>query len=115
MNPTVLVPKTSARIYYYLAFWTAVAQGITIAVLWRQLPKVVPLFFTQPWGEARLAPKIFLLILPLLAIASITTNLILGKWAKEESELLPYTLAVASLLIVIMLTIALAGILQSIL
>lgn len=115
MDPTELVPKSSARIYYYLAFALTLIQGGVIALLWRNLPSVVPLFFTEPWGEARLASKNLLLILPALSLGSILINLILGKYAKDQSPVLVYTLATASLFIVVMVSISMGGILQSIL
>jgi hypothetical protein len=115
MNPTELVPKSSARVYYYLAFWVTVLQAGAIALLWRYLPTVVPLFFTVPWGEARLAPKMYLAVLPTLSLVTIVTNLILGKSAKEVSPVLVYTLAIASLFIVVMFSFAVGGIVQSIL
>lgn len=33
-------------------------------VSFRNLPPTVPLFFSRPWGDSQLAPKIYLLILP---------------------------------------------------
>lgn len=115
IDPAELVPKTGARIYYYAAFLIIILQGTVLAWIWKYIPKVVPLFFTEPWGEGRLAPKVYLAILPTLALLSIIVNLILGRKAKDESPLLSYTLAVASLVITIMFVIAMAGILQSIL
>ena len=114
MQPGELVPKSSARIFYYMAFWVTVLQAATVGFLWKYIPRVVPLFFTQPWGEARLAPKLFIFLIPLLSLASIVVNLILGKKSKDESEVLSYALAVASLVMAIMFAIAIAGILQSI-
>lgn len=115
IDPSELVPKSSARVYYYIAFWITLIQAATIALLWKYLPVVVPLFFTEPWGEARLAPKLYLGIIPLLSIGTLVTNLILGKSAKEESPVLVFTLAISTLFVVVMLSLALGGILQSIL
>jgi O-antigen/teichoic acid export membrane protein len=115
IDPSDLVPKSSAKLYYYGAFWVAVIQAGVIAGMWKYIPKVVPLFFTEPWGEARLAPKMFLILLPMLTLAAIVTNLIVGRRAREESPLLSYALAVASLLVAVMFAISLWGILQSLL
>lgn len=110
-----LVPKTAARLFYYGAFWLTVLQAAAISFLWNYIPRVVPLFFTEPWGEARIAPKVFLFILPALSFLSLALNLILGKASKEVSRLLSYSLAVSTLIVVIMFSISLAGILQSLL
>lgn len=108
-----LVPKTAARLFYYGAFWLTVIQAAAITALWSRIPRVVPLFFTEPWGEARLAPKIFLFLLPILSFLSLAVNLILGRGSREVSLLLSYSLAVSTFIIVIMFSISLGGILQS--
>lgn len=115
INPAELVPKSGARLYYYAALWIVVIQAAVIAVLWKKIPTVVPLFFTEPWGEARLAPKLYLGILPTLSLLSTIVNLILGRATKGESQLLSYTLAVSSTVVAIMFAISLFGILQSLL
>lgn len=115
INPADLVPKSGARIYYYAALWITLLQAGAIILLWSKLPRVVPLFFTEPWGEARLAPKLFLTLLPVLSLVSIAVNLIMGKGAKGESQLLSYSLAVSAAAISVMFTISLFGILQSLL
>lgn len=115
MNPSELVPKSSARLFYFAAFWITVLQAVVIAWIWKSLPRVVPLFFTEPWGEARLAPKLLLFLIPLLSTISIVVNLVLGLKAKGESPVLSYALAVASLVVAVMFGVAVAGILQSIL
>lgn len=115
VDPTTLVPKSSARIYYYITFWIIVLQSAVIAFLWRSLPRVVPLFFTEPWGEARLAPRLFIWLIPVLSFLTLVINLTLGRWSKNESAVLSYTLAVSTLVVVTMLSIGLYGIAQSIL
>jgi len=83
--------------------------------LWRSLPRVVPLFFTKPWGEARLAEKPLLLLLPSLGFLIVVVNLILGRMSRNMTKLLAYTAAGATLLINLMLAIAIFGIIQSVL
>lgn len=115
INAGELVPKSSARVFYLLAIFIIFFQTLTIVWLWNKLPRVVPIFFTQPWGEARLAPKLYLALFPGLSLVIGIINLVLSRGAKDESPLLPYTLAVATMVVTAMLAIGLGGILQSIL
>lgn len=109
----ILVPDSFGRTNYLVAFLISVVMIIMIAALYGKTPQFVPLYFTLPWGEARLAHKVMLYILPSISILILIFNLALGRLSTKLSPLLPRVLAVSTVVITSMLMIALLGIVQS--
>lgn len=107
-------PSLQTKKYYLMSIGLSILMTGIILFLLPYLPKQVPLFYTETWGEARLAPRIYLLMLPILSILFMIINLVLGRSVKEEL-VLSRTLAGANLLVTILLAISLVGIVQSIL
>lgn len=108
-----LVPDAVSRVGYMVATSLTLIILLGVALTWGKLPAVIPLFFTEPWGEARLAGREWILLLPGLSIATIMVNIMLGKAAQGSSELLPRMLSVASGMVALMLVVSLYGIVQS--
>lgn len=108
-----LVPDKLGRTSYLIALMLIVVMLGLITVLLAKIPPSVPLYFTLPWGEARLAPKGMLYILPAISLIFMIFNLGLGRISLKLSLLLPRVLAVASAVISGMLLISLLGIIQS--
>ena len=106
-------PSSQTKKYYLISLVLIVLMVGVILFLLPYLPKQVPLFFTEPWGEARLSPKIYLLLLPGLATAFMIINLALARSVKDEA-VLSKTVAAGNLLIAILLAVSLIGIIQSI-
>lgn len=108
-----LVPDQFGRTNYLISLGVIVLMVAIIGGLYAQIPSIVPLYFSLPWGEARLVEKIFLLMLPLIAVIIIIINIILAKLIHQLSPLLPRVLAVSTMIVSVMLGVALVGILQS--
>lgn len=109
----VLVPERLARTSYLVAMLVVVLMFGAMSFLSPRLPRVVPLYYSLPWGEARLAPKNVLFFIPVISLFIVCLNLALGRIAAKVSPLLPKVLAVTSLVIAGMMTIAILGIVQS--
>lgn len=109
----ILVPDQMGRTSYYIALLMILIMVALITVLLSSLPGSVPLFFSMPWGESRLAPKGMLYLLPSISVIFLIINLGLGKMASKLSPLLPRILAVASAVVAGMMIISLGGIIQS--
>ena len=60
---------------------------IILAVFFRKLPPVVPLFFSLPWGEEQLVSSSFLLILPFSQVVIFIINYLLAKTLLREQIL----------------------------
>lgn len=108
-----LVPDSLGRSSYLLTLMFVLILFAVIGAIYIKLPPAIPLYFTLPWGEARLAPKLSLLILPIIILSVVIFNILLGRIASKLSPLLPRVLAVASLVIAVMMGVAIFGIVQS--
>lgn len=109
----ILVPEKLGRTSYFIALLLIITMLGIITILLRNIPLVVPLFFTLPWGEARLAPRIMLYLLPLISFIFLLINLGLGRLSTKLSPLLPRVLAVSTAVVTLMILVSLLGILQS--
>lgn len=109
----ILVPDSLGRSSYLLAILLIVIMLMMISALLIKLPPVVPLYFTLPWGEARLTSKLMLYILPLASLLFLIINLGLGRISMKLSPLLPRVLAVSTAVSAGMMMISLLGIVQS--
>lgn len=109
----ILVPDELGRTSYLIGI-LMIGVGLALVMgLLGKLPPVVPLYFTLPWGEARLAPKLMLYTIPGIALVFLIFNLGLGRIMGKLSPLLPRVLAVATAVEGGMMLIALLGIIQS--
>jgi|GEM_PF-1016863 len=111
----ILVPDELGRASYLATFGILIIMVAVIGAVYSRLPQNIPLYFSLPWGEARLAPKIMFMTLPVIAIVMSILNLILGRISTKLSPLLPRVLAVTSAVISGMILLATIGIIQSLL
>lgn len=76
-NPAIL-PLTSLWVYR-VATWCVIAQsiiGVTIILFnYRHLPPLLPLWYSKPWGEERLASPYFLFIIPVSGLCVYLINI----------------------------------------
>lgn len=113
IDPQTLVPQTSVRGYYLVSVAIVSLMGVVIALSYQKLPQVVPILFTEPWGEARLLPKLYLVMLPIIGVITGVINVIVSRGIGSEQKLLIRTLAVGVVAVNVMLLTSLAGIIQS--
>lgn len=109
----ILVPDRVGRTSYIVGSSLVVIMLAMITWLMGKLPSMVPLYFTLPWGEGRLAPKLMLYILPGLAFGFMVINLVIGRFFAKLSPLIPRALGVATAAIAGMIMVGLLGIVQS--
>ena len=88
---------------YSLAKYAVIVQAIigtlSIALFWKVLPPKVPLWYSKPWGEERLASPFFL-ILPLATAALIYFgNLILISRSATEHPMFARILLLSSVVV----------------
>lgn len=108
-----LIPDQLERGGYLIAIVIGILMLVLIGAIYTKLPPSIPLHFTLPWGEARLASKLAILTLPSFALSGVIVNVALGKISTKLSPLLPRVLAVASVIIALMMVVSLFGIIQS--
>lgn len=109
----ILIPDKLGRTSYLVALVLVLVMIALIGVTYGKLPQTIPLYFSLPWGEGRLAPKIMFFTLPGMSLFLLLLNLFLGRISTKLSPILPRVLAVASVVIAAMLLFATLGIIQS--
>lgn len=63
-------------------------QIVIILINFNNLPSVVPLFYSLPWGEKRLADSRFLFMLPSFSLLILFLNFIISKKVYDKERLL---------------------------
>lgn len=114
-DPSEFAVDNYSRKLYLGASVMVVLMLTVILVLWTRLPDEVPLFFSRPWGESRLANKPWLFMLPGLSLMVVVVNLGMGRLYKEYDEIVKKSLATVAFISTFMLFVSLVGIFWSIL
>lgn len=110
-----LVADEFSRKSYTYALIISGLMIVVVGFFWTLLPSEVPLYYSKPWGESRLSPKLGLLVLPGLSIFALLVNIAISRVLRSESVMLIKSLAGATLVISFMFLLSLFGILWSIL
>lgn len=77
----------------------AVASVIMIAVYWKMLPPLVPLWYSRPWGSDQLAPPVFLFFLPISSVTIHLINLAFAMYVTTEYLVFTQSLFLSSLIV----------------
>lgn len=77
----------------------SVITGVLLIVNWKNLPPKIPLWYSRPWGEERLAHPLFLILIPLTAIMVYGVNRTLTATIASEHPLFGRVLSLVSLLV----------------
>ncbi len=98
------------------SYWVSwIIGGISLLVMglmWNSLPKTIPLFYSLPWGELRLANKAWLGMLPSLGLVFSWLNLSLTKTIWQKDKFVREIMAVVSLVETGLLTMVMLGIMS---
>ncbi|KKU60397.1 MAG: hypothetical protein UX84_C0028G0008 [Microgenomates group bacterium GW2011_GWD1_47_13] len=108
-----LVPDKLSRASYWGAIGMVVVMIGGIILVWGKLPNVVPLWFAEPWGEARLANKLWLWLIPATGLGTVGVNVLLAKVTGKMALIIPRVLAVAAGVVSLTLLLGLYGVIQS--
>lgn len=84
---------------------------ILIFITWKKIPPFIPLFYSLPWGEEQLAPKMGLVILVCGLSLIYFTNMSLSYFLLKRSRFLAHVLLSSSALITILTAITVSEIL----
>ena len=91
--------------------WQIAIAGIiallgSIAVFWNQIPPLVPLFYSRPWGIDQLAVKYFVFLVPILILVVQSLNQIIFS-LNPDGPLLRKLSNIVSIVSTVMLTLGL--------
>jgi hypothetical protein len=74
-------------------------EAVLIFLKFNILPVQVPLFYSLPWGDEQLVPKVWLFLIPLLSLALALTHFFWSKFLQKKGDtFLPFVLLGNSLL-----------------
>lgn len=80
-------------------------QLITLVLLWQNLPPLVPIFYSRPWGTEQLADKKNLILLPFLLLFLGLFNIFLVGSQFSKEKLLSRVFLSINILLTLLLTI----------
>lgn len=83
-----------------------ILQVVYILIKFKDLPNQVPLFYSLPWGEKRLAQPQILFLAPLLSTIFCLINFYFTKKLVNNERLLSNICSLVSLVIVLLFSIA---------
>lgn len=93
---------------------TVIILGLVSLVLlvwsWRGLPPTVPLWYSRPWGDERLASPWWLLLLPLGSFMWLVVNIIVATFIARDYPVFTRVLFLSSMLVSFMAFVTLAKI-----
>lgn len=79
--------------------------AITLLFFWRQLPPLVPLWYSKPWGNERLVTPLYLLIPIAASIFIYATNIFVANKIASDHPMFARVLFLTSALVSIISTI----------
>jgi hypothetical protein len=82
-----------------------VISGSALAIGWRLLPPKIPIWYSKPWGDERLASPVFLTVPILTAILVYTVNHNMVAKTAKDHPMFARVLSLTSLLISVVSTI----------
>lgn len=85
-----------------LAILSIVVGGVFIVLMQNKLPDVVPLYYSLPWGEERLAQKAYLYLLPAISLFILLFNFVWMVYFFKRDVVLSRIIACSTALIAVL-------------
>ncbi len=86
-------------------------SGIYLLLVWKKIPPEVPWFYSLPWGENQLMPKMGLPIVLGVGALGLSLGSLLSTWAKKDDKIVEQAVMVSLAFICFLLVINMAKIL----
>ena len=88
--------KVNGQIFRWNLFFIF-AQLVILFLKFNNLPPQIPLYYSQPWGEAQIVPVSYIFILPMLSVVILLLNNVLAVFLLKSIQLLSRLLVITSL------------------
>lgn len=114
-DTTVLQPLRSTWIYKaatYSVFLQIIISCMLILWKWKLLPPLIPLWFSKPWGQERLANPLFLLVIPFSGLIIYSINVFLVRFVYQLHPIYARILLLASFVVSCFCLFIVIGIIQ---
>lgn len=80
-----LIPQdTITRDAYLASFSLNAVLFLFILIIINRLPPIIPLFYSRPWGEEQLIPKLVLFAAPITSLTFLAVNYFLARYRLVE-------------------------------
>lgn len=89
--------KINSQIFRWNILFVA-SQLMLLIIKFNDLPRLVPLFYSLPWGGSQLAPASFLFFVPIFSIIIAVVNSLLAVFLLESVKFFSRLLLIFSLL-----------------
>jgi hypothetical protein len=89
--------KVNGQLFRWNLFFI-LFQFAVLFVKFNDLPPQIPLYYSEPWGETRLASVSYIFILPTLSIIIMLVNNLLAVFFLKSIQLLSRLLVIISLI-----------------
>lgn len=66
-----------------MALFFILLSFTVILIFYRSLPPIIPLYYSEPWGEKQLANNYLLMIFPIVSIVVLVANLFFSKISRH--------------------------------
>ena len=86
---------------FFLIIISLLGQSALLLITWGQLPPVVPIFYSKPWGDLMLAAPIYLWLLPGVTLIFFILNYFIAIYILREYYFLNRVLIAFTALIAI--------------
>lgn len=110
---TELVPNKVNRNMYLTSLALALVLLGVAGFFYNKIPDKIPVLLTAPWGEGRLASKIFIYGGGILTLAVTLLNITLSKLWGGGGNLIPRILSITAVIYALAMCVAMWGMLQS--
>jgi hypothetical protein len=98
------------RITSIVSIGTILTSIIIITWVWQKFPPYIPLWYSKPWGQDRLASPISLFLLPISTLLIYLTNVITAFYMRHKHPIYARILLLTSLLVSVISVFVVIGI-----
>ncbi len=105
------IHKSNINSWFLFSLGILLTAGLFIAFLWKRIPPEIPWFYSLPWGENQLMPKIGLPLILGSNILVLFFGNLLSQWTKNKDKIIEQTVMASLAFICFMLLINMAKVL----
>jgi hypothetical protein len=98
-------PKKSINPWFIFSLAILLIAGLVVLVLWKKIPPEIPWYYSLPWGESQLMPKLGLPIIIAVSLCVTIATKMLSSWTKKEDKIVEQTVSVSIAFICFLLVI----------
>ncbi len=103
--------KKSVNPWFLFSLGILVVAGLSVLLLWKRIPPEIPWYYSLPWGESQLMPKLGLPIIIAVSLCVTFATKMLSSWTKKDDKIVEQAVFVSVAFICTLLVINMAKVL----